>query len=159
MLSPTTIASSTTMPSTSKNAKVDNKFSETSFAGSSAKAPRKLTPIPTVTHSATLGSRVRIKIMKTSSSPMIEDSAIRFIRFSYTSAVSNQTESSMPVGRLGWVSAIHSLTAALALTTCMSSVDMTCSSTAACPSKVARISFCSKSSSTVATSSTLTMPP
>ena len=39
MPSPTTIASSTTMPSTSRKAKVDSMFRETSTEGSSTKAP------------------------------------------------------------------------------------------------------------------------
>ena len=105
------MASSTTIPNTSKNAKVDNRFSDTSLAGKSANAPKKLTPIPTVTQSATFGSRVRINTRKTKSKPRIDDSAISSIRFSNTSALSDHSSRFTPTGSVGCVRLIHFFTA------------------------------------------------
>jgi len=59
------------MPMTSKKAKVEITFNETSLTGSMDKVPRKATPIPTVTHKATTGRKVSIKIRNTSNNPDI----------------------------------------------------------------------------------------
>ena len=80
MLSPTTMASSTTIPNTSRNAKVDKKLMETSTTGRKINAPTNETAIPTVTQSATVNRSVKSRIIMTRISPIHAASKMSDIR-------------------------------------------------------------------------------
>ena len=78
--SPTTIASSTTIPSTSKNAKVDSMFRDTPTDPNSTNAPAYAVAIPTATQKATMGLSVSNNTSMTSTSPIAAELPMVFIR-------------------------------------------------------------------------------
>ena len=80
MFSATTIASSTTMPSTKMNARSEIMLIVTSKAGISAKAPMNETGMPIATHNASLRRMNRAKTTKTSKRPDKAFSTSRRVR-------------------------------------------------------------------------------
>ena len=98
MFSPTTIASSTTMPSTRMNANSDIMLIETSNTGISAIEPRKDTGMPSVTHSASRRRRNSASTTNTIAKPVIALLASRSIRLLSTLAESSQVAMLIPGG-------------------------------------------------------------
>jgi len=78
--SPTTIASSTTMPSTTMKANIEIMFSEAPQAGMIQNPPMKEIGMPMATQKARRGCRKRARQMKTSTRPIVPFFSIRFMR-------------------------------------------------------------------------------
>ena len=79
-LSPTTMASSTTIPRTIMNPKSEIRLMDTSAKGSIMKAPRKEMGIPRVTHTANEGRRNRVRAVRTNTRPITPFSISMFRR-------------------------------------------------------------------------------
>ena len=69
MFSPTMMASSTTMPSTRRNAKLETMFVDTPSPGINAIAPRNAIGIPRLTQRASRISRNNVSTTRTSTRP------------------------------------------------------------------------------------------
>ena len=98
MFSPTTMASSTTIPNTRMKAKMDKTLMETSNVGINQIAPRNEIGIPRLVQNANRRSRNRASEIKTSTKP---PSPLRSSRESCTSSASasfSQTVSASPSG-------------------------------------------------------------
>ncbi len=159
MPSPTTIASSTTIPSTSKNANVESMFKDTPTDPSKTKAPAYAVAIPTATQNATTGLRVNNNTIMTSTRPMAAELPMVFILLLKSTAWSVHSVSDTPSGSESFLFSIQARTDSDAVTISMISVDMICSRTAGSPLSVASIGLSSKPSNTVATSPTRMRPP
>ena len=159
MLSPTTIASSTTIPITSKKAKREIILSVTPIKGATNNAPEKAAAIPIVTQKATLGLRNSINIINTKIIPEIAFFDIRFIRLSKTVDPSSQTENSKLGGRDSLMSLSNCRIFFPASVIFILSGDWTIKIAAGLPLKNAANLSSSKPSVTVAISPTLMTPP
>ena len=100
MLSPTTTASSTTMPISRKNANRVPMFSVRSETSKNNNAPMKEIGIPTAIHVATRRSNTRTRQTKTRIMPMTAFSSIPENLSRTSSTVLFQTSTSTPAG--GW---------------------------------------------------------
>ena len=98
MLSPTTIASSTTIPSTRMNENSEIIFTDTSKIGIIAIAPRNEIGIPIVTHIASRNRKKRASTTKTRNSPLRALRNSRSMRPLRNSELSCQVVILMPSG-------------------------------------------------------------
>jgi len=102
MFSPTTIASSTTMPRTSKNTNSEIMFKETPVNGRTAMAPRNATGMPTATQMASLNCKNRASISRTMTPPIMAFCSSRLMRPRRITDSSRQVVISTPCGSMRW---------------------------------------------------------
>ena len=152
MFSPTTMASSTTMPSTTMKAKREIRLIVTSKVGISRMAPRKETGIPRATQPASLRRRKRARTRNTSTNPVRPLRSSRESRSRRILLSSCQVVSRMPSGSRGWVSSTYCFTRSEMARALWSPTRNTFTMTAGSPSKRADWSVSAKPSTTVATS-------
>ena len=101
MFSPTTIASSTTIPRTRMNEYTVTILSDVPCSGMRAIAPKNVTGIPSVTQKASRGRKNSAKTTKTSSRPVSPFSTSRPTRLFSCRALSRHVIISIPSGSLG----------------------------------------------------------
>ena len=98
MFSPTTMASSTTIPSTRTNANSEIMLTETPKAGISAMAPRNESGIPRLTQKASRSSRKSASATNTSTNPVAPLRSMRVRRSFSPSASLSQMVIETPSG-------------------------------------------------------------
>ena len=146
------MASSTTMPSTSRKANREIMLSPTPVYGSKKNAPRKATAIPTETHTATAGLRNSTNTKNTNSRPPKPFLSSVSTRPLNGTAASRQKDRVAPSGKFGVCLATHSLMTREDCTTSGLVVTYAYNPCPGMPSKRLRVSTSSKPSSMVATS-------
>ena len=111
MLSPTTIASSTTMPRISRNANIETTFTLIPKYGINHKAPKYEMPIPAATQNASAGRKKSTNSANTRTKPpkaFRNNKSMRLLRYTERS---RHTTSSTPCCKVGIFCSMYALTA------------------------------------------------